>query len=92
MTPQSIISDLSYIEKYHRSHGAPLTADVVLRAKSMIFKQASALGLITSNIPGDEAMIVTVAEVEKLTTEIQRLQTLIDIQTSLLNNRERSVA
>jgi len=92
MTPQTVISDLSYAEKYHRSNGAPLTADALCGAKAMIFKQAVALGLMAAKIPGDEVMIVTVAEVEKLTDEIQRLQTLVDIQTSLLSNRERSVA
>ena len=92
MTPESVISDLNYVEKYHRSHGAPLTADAMCRAKAMIFKQATALGLMAAKIPGDEVMLVTVAEIEKLTNEIQRLQTLVDIQTSLLSNRERSVA
>jgi hypothetical protein len=92
MTPQSVISDLNYVEKYHRSHGAPLTADAMCRAKAMIFKQATALGLLAVKNPGDEVMLVTVSEIEKLTNEIQRLQTLVDIQTSLLSNRDRSVA
>lgn len=92
MTPESVISDLAYAEKYHRKHGAPLTADALCRARSMIFKQATALGLMSAKIPGDEVMLVTVAEIEKLTNEIQRLQTLVDIQTSLLSNRDRSVA
>lgn len=92
MTPESVLSDLTYAEKYHRSHGAPLTADAMCRAKAMIYRQAIALGFLQVKNPGDEVMLVTVAEMQKLTDEIQRLNTLVDIQTSLLSNRDRSVA
>jgi hypothetical protein len=87
MTPESVISDLVYLEKYHRSSGNPLTADSILRARSLIYRQALALGTI-ENKNNDSVMICLVSEIHLITTELQRLRELVALhpEIDLLNN------
>jgi len=83
MKPSAIISDLIYVERYHRSNGAPLTADIMIRARSLIRKQSLILGTLDENNP-DPMMVVSVSEIDSLFVELKRLQELVDHQTQLL--------
>lgn len=63
MTPTSILNDLIYVERYHRDHGAPLTADIMVRARHCINRFQMALG--RAEIPqGDAIMVFLVSEIE----------------------------
>ena len=83
MKPSVIIQDLIYVERYHRSNGAPLTADIMTRARSLIRKQSLMLGTLDENNP-DPMMVVPVSEIDGLFVEMKRLQSLVDHQTQLL--------
>ena len=64
MTPPGIISDLIYVERYHRDHGAPLTADIMVRARTLIHRFQMALG--QANVPqGDAVMVMLVSDMER---------------------------
>jgi hypothetical protein len=87
MTPQSVISDLIYVEKYHRSKKNPLTADIISRARSLIYSQSLALGTLeTKN--DERVMICLVSEIDYLTSELKRLRELLALHPELevLNN------
>ena len=83
MTPQSVINDLIYLERYHRTHGAPLTADAVIRARTLIYKQSLALGTLDTDKP-EAVMVTLVSEINGLFAELKRLQGLVDKQTEML--------
>ncbi len=83
MTPQSVINDLIYLERYHRTHGAPLTADAVIRARTLIYKQSLALGTLDTEKP-EAVMVTLVSEIDGLFAELKRLQGLVDKQTEML--------
>lgn len=83
MTPQSVINDLIYLERYHRTHGAPLTADAVIRARTLIYKQSLALGTLDTDKP-EAVMVTLVSEIDGLFAELKRLQSLVDKQTEML--------
>lgn len=83
MTPQSVINDLIYLERYHRTHGAPLTADAVIRARTLIYKQSLALGTLDTDKP-EAVMVTLVSEIDGLFAELKRLQGLVDKQTEML--------
>lgn len=83
MTPQSVINDLIYLERYHRTHGAPLTADAVIRARTLIYKQSLALGTLDTDKP-EAVMVTLVSEINGLFAELKRLQGLVDKQTKML--------
>lgn len=69
MTPDSVINDLIYVERYHRTHGAPLTAEIMTRARAMIHRQQQALG--SAPIPkGEAVMVVQVSEFEAVTNAL----------------------
>lgn len=87
MTPQSVISDLIYVEKYHRAKGNPLTADIILRARSLIHRQSLALGTLEIDNK-DRVMICLVSEIDSLTSELKRLRELLALHPELevLNN------
>ena len=83
MTPKSVINDLIYVERYHRTNGAPLTADIMTRARALIHKQSLALGTLDTEKPAP-VMVVLVSEIEDMTCELKRLQAFIDRQAELL--------
>jgi hypothetical protein len=69
MTPESVINDLIYVERYHRTHGAPLTAEIMTRARALIHQQLMALGCLP--IPkGHAVMTIMVADYERVHTAL----------------------
>lgn len=65
MTPDSVMSDLIYVERYHRTHGAPMTAEVLTRARALIYQQMQALGLMP--VPkGQAVMTILVSDYEQV--------------------------
>lgn len=69
MTPESVINDLIYVERYHRTHGAPLTAEIMTRARALIHRQQQALGSAPV-AKGDAVMVVVVSEFEAVTNAL----------------------
>lgn len=65
MTPDSVMSDLIYAERYHRTHGAPMTAEIMTKARAMIYRLQLALG--QKPVPkGEAVMVVLVSDYEAI--------------------------
>lgn len=88
MNPTSICSDLIYVERYHREHGAPMTADIMARARALIHKQSIALGTLKTD--KDQVMVVLVSDIDKMTAELKYLREVIEFipHYSKLNDAE----
>jgi len=77
MNPSDVCSDLVFVERYHRNNGAPMTADIMARARALIHKQSIALGTMKSD--GDQVMVVLVSDIDKMTAELKYLREVIDL-------------
>lgn len=79
MTPESVISDLIYLERYHRSHGAPLTAEAITRARALIHRQQQMLGQSSLQV-GEAVMAILVSDYESLHLAVlQSHKTLVQV-------------
>lgn len=83
MTPKSVINDLVYVERYHRSHGAPYTADIMVRARSLIHKQSLALGTLDTDKP-EPIMVVLVSDIKNVFSELERLRAIAGEESELV--------
>jgi hypothetical protein len=77
MNPTIVCSDLIYVERYHRDHGAPMTADIMARARALIYKQSIALGTLKSE--KDQVMVVLVSDIDKMTAELKYLREVLEL-------------